>query len=106
MRFRIYRSLDRPSSFLGIKGKFMIIVGIVAGISGLLGIIIGKSIGNDLVGMGIFLGGSAVGVALTLMLQGRMSVRQFTRFLSSRNIPEFIRMKPRRLIGKVEIFDK
>lgn len=105
MEFEVYRSLDRPSSFLGIKGKFIIIIGIFAGVFAVIGLLAGVLFASGLVGLGFFFGGVIVGYMIVLVLQGRMSVRQFSRFLSSRKTPQYIKVPPRRLVEKVKFFE-
>ena len=105
MEHEVYRALDRPSSFLGIKGKFIVVIGVFAGVFAVLGLLTGALFGSGLAGLGVFFGGVIIGYLVVLILQGRMSVRQFSRFLSSRKTPQYIKVPPRRLVEKVKFFE-
>lgn len=102
MRYNVFRSLDRPASFLGIKGKFFIIIAASAGVFGFVGIVLGVMFQSGVVGFSTFFGGIAIGTMITLTLQDRMSVRQLTRFLSSRKCPDFIQVQPVKLVDKAD----
>ncbi len=105
MEHEVYRALDRPSSFLGIKGKFIVVIGVFAGVFAVLGLLTGALFGSGLAGLGVFFGGVIIGYLVVLILQGRMSVRQFSRFLCSRKSPQYMKVPPRRLVEKVKFFE-
>ena len=94
MQVRNFRSLDQPSSFFGIKGRFIIIP--IAG--GLLGLFVGVIIGSILSGLvGILLFLFCVGAAYgaTIILQERMGERDFQLLEDKVGLPRGIIVAPR-----------
>lgn len=94
MRYKVWRSLDRPSSFFGVKGKFAYVFLGLAGAGAMLSFVIGGMMGS-LVGMIAFAlccVGAYMGV---ISLQGKMTDRGLSRFLASRKTPRFIHTRPR-----------
>ncbi len=96
--YRVYRSLDRPLSFFGIKGRFTMIAGVGLGVSALLALIMGNTSGNSLVGLLTFLGGAVVSVVFVFTLQARFSERTLVKFIAAKKIPSFIRF------GQISVF--
>lgn len=104
MVYTVFRSLDRPSSFLGIKGRFIIFIPIGSVLFGLVGMVLSFFIKVDMIGVGFFLGGAVIGYIASLVLQARMSVRQLSRFMASRRYVNFVTVRSRRIISRVEFF--
>lgn len=104
MKYTVFRSLDRPSSFLGIKGRFIMFIPIGAGVFGLLGLFLAIVFGSAMLGVGFCLGGAVIGYIVSLVLQGRMSVRQLSRLLASRHYVNYVTVRSRRLVGRVDFF--
>lgn len=96
MRRRVYRSLDRPASVFGIKGRFMILMGLGAALSTVAGIVVGK-----LTGM---LGGVATVIAAVLAsyfattsVQSRIDEKDIWKVLAKRSFPDVYRVRPKPL---------
>ena len=103
MRYRVWRSLDRPSSFFGIRGKFSYVFLVIAAGGGMLAFVIGGA-ANSLVGMIAFACALAGDYMLVISLQGKMSDRALSRYLASRRTPRFIHMKPRSIHSLLKPF--
>lgn len=93
MKYRIWRSLDRPSSFFGIRGKFAYVFALLAGTGAMLSFVVGE-VTNSLVGMIAFACCCAGAYMAVIAIQGKMTDRSLSRFLSSRRIPDIIHMRP------------
>jgi len=101
MKYRIWRSLDRPSSFFGIRGKFAyVFLGIAAG-GAMLAFAVGGAT-NSLVGMAAFAAALVGDYMLVISIQGKLTDRSLSRFISSRRIPKAVRMRP---VGIHSLFD-
>lgn len=93
MRRKIYRALDKPSAFFGIRGKFMILFALIATVALMLAFIIGNNLGS-IIGMVAFFAGIIGDYCLIIYIQGRMSEKAFTRSLFAKKLPHCLRVKP------------
>ena len=98
MRYRVWRSLDRPSSFFGVKGRFAYVFIGLAAVGGVVAAITG-SVSNSLVGMVAFALALTGDYMLVTTLQGKMSDRALSRFLASRKTPRCIHLRPRNILS-------
>jgi hypothetical protein len=65
--FRMWRSLDQPSAFFGIKGRFMTLFIIIGAAAAVVAIVMGSSYGS-MIGMLVIYGlGGTVATAATLV---------------------------------------
>lgn len=96
MRRRVYRSLDRPASIFGIKGRFMLLVGAGAGLSAVVGIIIGK-VTSMLAGIGVVLLLMLGVYFLTTSLQARIDEKDIWKVVIRKSYPEAYRVRPKPL---------
>jgi hypothetical protein len=94
MKYRIWRSLDRPSSFFGIRGKFAYVFLGIAGAGAMLSFAVGRVVGSFM-GMLAFAGACVGDYLLVLSLQGKMTDRSLTRKAASRKTPRCIHVLPR-----------
>ena len=88
MKRKTYRSLDNPSSFFGIKGRFMSWMVGILGIVAFLAIVVGSltnSIGGYLT-LGI---GAVSGYFYVLSLQAKSSAREFSKKLNAKRYPKY-----------------
>ena len=89
MRYRVYRNLDRPLTFLGVRGRYIPVT--LAGLFGVivLSVVIG-AVGGTFAGLAstavLVVGGY---LALT-EIQQRFGEKGLSRFLSGRRLPKFI----------------
>lgn len=93
MRYRIWRSLDKSASFFGIKGSYMIPFLLLAAISLIAAVLVGKALGT-LFGMLAFAVAAGTAYITILSLQGKMSDKTFSRSLNKGRYPKFIRITP------------
>ena len=98
MRYTVFKSLDESPVTFGIRGSYFNIVLVGAGISVILGIVVGAMTAS-LFGFLAFLLGCAVAYFTTLVIQGRYSEREKKRWIASRNLPTFVRVQPGRMSG-------
>ena len=99
MKYRVWRSLDRPSSFFGIRGRFSMVFLAVAGAGLVLALAVG-SCTNSLVGMLTFAVACIGDYTLVTNLQGRMTERGLARKGASRKIPRNVRLSPRPFLSR------
>lgn len=96
MQRKTYRSLDKPSAFFGIRGRFKLVLGVLAGASLFPAILTGSSFGST--GGFIVFGLCVAGAYFFVMgLQAKSSDREFFKRLSSRRYARFIRVPARKL---------
>jgi len=94
MKYKIWRSLDRPSSFFGIRGKFAYVLLGLAGIGAVFSFFVGGAT-NSLIGMIAFACCCVGAYMAVISLQGKMTDRTLSRFLASRRVPRYIHTRPR-----------
>lgn len=93
---KTYRSLDKPSAFFGIRGRFKLVLGAFAVAAIFPAVVAGGSFGST--GGFIVFGLCFAGAYFYVMaLQARSSDREFFKRLASRRYPRFIRVPARRL---------
>ena len=89
MRCRVYRNLDRPFTFLGVRGRYIPVAGAM-----LLGIIILALILGTVLGTFAGLASAVVllvgGYLLLLEVQQRYGEKGLSRFLAGRRLPKFV----------------
>jgi hypothetical protein len=98
MEIRTYRSLDRSAQIFTIKGRFIIPMGIGAAVSLVAALAVGVNV-NGLVGIALFLILFFGCAAAVVALQGRMSEKELARRLALLRRPQYIHVKPKRLIS-------
>ena len=90
---RMWRSLDQPSAFFGIKGRFMTLFILIAAASAVIAIVMGSSYGS-IIGLAIIGGLLFCDYLFVLSIQAKMTDKEFSRMISSRSLPRFIRVTP------------
>lgn len=94
MKCKVYRSLDKPSSFFGLRGRFITCCAIGVALSLALAVVVG-TVTVSLIGTAVFFLGSAGSYLFAISLQGKMSERTFGRKLLSKRFPDYIRLRPK-----------
>ena len=93
MKCPVYRSLDKPSAFFGIRGRFTSwMLGIVVVL--LFAALFLGALMKAIVGVIFFLAGVVAAYVYILNLQGKSSDRAFSMKLNSRRYPRFVRTPP------------
>lgn len=95
MIYKVYKSLDNPSSLFGIKGSYIYYVGGGAIAGAVLGFIVG-TLTVGFVGFLVFLLGLVLSYLGTMVFQARFSERERKKWLSRRSLPDIITVPPRR----------
>ena len=104
MKYRVWRSLDRPSSFFGIRGKFAYVFLAFAAAGAMVSMVIGNMTGG-ITGMLAFACCCCIAdYMLVTSLQGKMSDRGLARFLAYRRTPRSIHMLPRSIRSYLKPF--
>lgn len=98
MRCVVYRSLDKPSSFFGIKGRFMTWMGLLLVADLFLAFIIGAFLGT-LFAFAIFVIGAVAAYLFVMSLQGKSSDRAFSLKMNARRYPRYVRTPPGPFMG-------
>lgn len=96
MKVKIYKSLDKPSSFLGLKGSYAL----YAGVGVLIALCIAgyvSTFSNGLVGILAFVGLSVVAYLLVLRVQASFTERELKKYLSGKRLPDFIEVHPEKM---------
>ena len=89
----MWRSLDQPSAFFGIKGRFMTLFIIIGAAAAVVAIVMGSSYGRK-IGMLIVATLLFCDYLFILSIQSKRSDKEFSRMISSRSLPRFIRVTP------------
>lgn len=103
MKCDVYKALDRPISFFGVKGGFIGVFFTFCFFALAIGVIVGSIVGASWVGFLTFGGGVVLSYFIVCSLQDKGSDRQFFKRLQSHRFPKFIKIAPlafeRRLKG-------
>ena len=94
--FRVWRALDQPSSFFGIKGRFMTLFLLIAAGAATVAICLGSSFGS-MGGLFIFGALAFCDYMLILSIQAKLSDKAFSRLLSKRRLTGYIKITPESL---------
>lgn len=93
MRCKVYRSLDRPQTFFGIKGRYLTWFLLLAGVALALAFAVGIATAG-VFGFVLFVIGAVAGYVLIMALQDKASDREFSIRLDARRYPRFYRVAP------------
>lgn len=91
--YRVWRALDQPASFFGIKGRFMTLFVIIAGAAAVIALTAGGSYGTML-GMVIFGALVFCDYMFILSIQAKMSDKEFSRLISRSGLIRFVKVTP------------
>ena len=94
--YRVWRALDQPASFFGIKGRFMTLFLLIAAGAATVAICLSSSFGSM---AGIFIFGALAfcDYMLILSIQAKLSDKAFSRLLSKRRLSGYIKITPESL---------
>jgi len=96
MKRRVYRSLDRPATFFGVRGRFMVIFGLGFALALIIAMIVG-GMTSMLVGFGVLLL-ICVAVYMTVIsLQERISEKDLFKLVIRRRFPDIYRVQPKHI---------
>lgn len=93
MGFTVFRSLDKPASFFGIRGRFMVWMVMGLGVDLLVSCFVGF-LTAGLLGVVVFVALALLIYMYILGIQGRLTPRQLTKKMDSRRLASYVRMRP------------
>ena len=94
MQYPVFKSLDNPSSMLGLKGSYLKFAAIGVGVALIIGFGVGSAT-NGLIGIIVFIAVSAVAYFAVMAFQARFTERERKKWFSSRKLPDIITLEPR-----------
>ena len=91
--YRVWKALDRPSSFFGIRGRFMVLFLLIGAAAALFAISLNVSFGSmmGLVAFGLLLFADYMVIQT---LQGKFTEKEFSRLLARKQLPRYIKVHP------------
>lgn len=91
MRCTVYRSLDKPAAFFGIRGRFTAWFAVIlAGV--LLLALVAGAMTDTIVGVVAFIAGGGSAYLFVMGLQGKTSDRTFSLRMNSRRYVQYVRV--------------
>lgn len=96
MKRRVYRSLDHPATFFGIRGRFMVVMGLGGALALILGLVVGQ-LTSMLLGFGVILVIAVIFYFVTLSLQSKVDEKDIWKIVARRGYPELYRMRPKHI---------
>ncbi len=94
MRRRVYRSLDRPASVFGIRGRFLWVAALLGAMALIVGLVTGAAT-SMIVGFGAGLAGAGAAYLATLSLQSRIDEKDLVKTIVKRSFPTLYRVRPK-----------
>lgn len=93
MRYRIYHSLDRPSSVFGIKGRFLIVMLLGMAMSGILALVIGQAT-QMILGIGALMAGCVASYLAVIWAQSKVDERDIMKVTGHARLPMCWSVRP------------
>lgn len=94
MRYRIHHSLDRPTAFFGIRGRYLGVLGAGCAAAAVLALAVGAAT-QMILGAGAFLAGGAAAYLATVWAQERTDERDLMKAVGHRRMPLCWSVRPR-----------
>lgn len=96
MKRRVYRSLDRPATVFGIRGRFLWVAAVLLALALILGLVTGRAAGM-LAGFGVGLLAAGGAYLYTLSLQSRIEEKDLVKLIVRRSYPTLYRVRPKHI---------
>ena len=96
MKRRVYRSLDRPATVFGIRGRFLWVMALGGALALIIGMVVG-SVSSMIVGFGAGLLAATGAYFVTVSLQSRIDERDIWKMVVRQGFPALYRMKPKHI---------
>lgn len=96
MRRPVYRSLDQKATFFGIRGRFLLVAGLGAGIALILGTVAG-AVAGMLPGIGTGTLACAGAYLATVSLQSRVDEKDLWKVIARRGYPHIYWVRPKHI---------
>ena len=94
MKRRIYRSLDRPATVFGIRGRFLWVAVLGGALALIVGLVVG-AVSSMIVGFGAGLLAALAAYFLTLSLQSKVDEKDLFKMIVKRSYPSLYRVRPK-----------
>lgn len=96
MKRRVYRSLDRPATVFGIRGRFLWVMALGGAIAFIVGMVVG-GVTSMLLGFGVGLLTATGAYFVTVSIQSRIDEKDFWKVLVKRSYPSVYRVPPKHI---------
>ena len=94
MKRRVYRSLDRPATVFGIRGRFMWVFAVGGALALIVGLVVGGAT-SMILGFGAGLLAAVVAYLLTLSFQSKIDEKDLFKMIVKRSYPSLYRVRPK-----------
>ncbi len=94
MKRRVYRSLDRPATVFGIRGRFLWVAVLGGALALIVGLVVG-AVSSMIVGFGAGLLAALAAYFLTLSLQSKVDEKDLFKMIVKRSYPSLYRVRPK-----------
>ena len=94
MKRRVYRSLDRPASVFGVRGRFLYVTLLGGSLALVIGLAVGGA-GTMIAGLGTGLAAALAAYLLTLCLQSKVDEKDLLKTIVKRSYPTLYRVRPK-----------
>ena len=94
MKRRVYRSLDRPATVFGIRGRFLWVAVLGGALAFIVGLVVG-AVSSMIVGFGAGLLAALAAYFLTLSLQSKVDEKDLFKMIVKRSYPALYRVRPK-----------
>lgn len=94
MIYPVFKSLDNPSSFVGLKGSYIRYAATGIGVALFIAFVIGGAT-NGLIGVIVFVALGALDYMGVMAFQAKFSERERQKWFSSRKLPDVLNIEPR-----------
>lgn len=94
MKRRVYRSLDRPATVFGIRGRFLWVAVLGGALALIVGLVVG-AVSSMIVGFGAGLLAALAAYFLTLSLQSKVDEKDLFKMIVKRSYPALYRVRPK-----------
>lgn len=96
MKRRVYRSLDRPATVFGIRGRFMWVFTLGGALALIVGLVVGGA-ASMIFGFGAGLLAAVAAYLLTLSLQSKIDEKDLFKMIVKRSYPSLYRVRPKHI---------
>jgi len=96
MKRKVYRSLDRPATVFGIRGRFLYVMILGGALALIVGLAVGWA-GSMILGVGAGLLAALAAYLLTLSLQSRIDEKDIFKVIIKRSYPSLYRIRPKHM---------
>ena len=96
MKRRVYRSLDRPATVFGIRGRFMWVAVILGTLALIVGLVVGGAT-SMLLGFGAGLLAAGAAYLFTLSLQSKIDEKDLFKMVVKRSYPTLYKVRPKHI---------